>query len=48
MESALRATPEVRPEVVARARRLIADIQYPPAETIRQLASLFAMHVSKD
>lgn len=48
LESALRVTPEVRPEVVARAKRLIADVQYPPAETIRQLASLLAMHVRKD
>ncbi len=40
----LRRVPDVRPEEVARARRLIADPAYPSSETLRRVAFLLAQH----
>jgi hypothetical protein len=44
LSSKVRATlaemPEVRPEVVARGRELLADPSYPSAEIVRKIASL--------
>jgi hypothetical protein len=37
---------ESRPDRVARARRLIANGDYPSRETTRKIASLFAFHWS--
>jgi hypothetical protein len=42
LQSALNATPEVRPEAVARGRALVESSQYPPAATLQALARLFA------
>lgn len=44
LEARFSDAPEVRPDVVARARALVADPQYPPAETIRKIANLLAIN----
>ncbi len=38
LKTALAQVPEVRPEVVARARALAADPAYPPVSVLRQVA----------
>jgi hypothetical protein len=43
LDRAVRETTAVRPEAVARAQPLVANVQYPPAETIQAIASLLAM-----
>jgi hypothetical protein len=43
LQSALDATPDVRPEAVARGQALVADTHYPPAVTLQRLARLFAI-----
>ena len=45
LEQALTATPEVRSEAVERARNLIADVKYPPKETLNKIAHLLAMNL---
>lgn len=40
LASALAEDPEIRPEVVARAQKLVVDANYPPKEIIRQLSEL--------
>jgi hypothetical protein len=42
LQAALRQQPEIRPEVVERARKLAVDPNYPPREIIMQLAKLFS------
>jgi hypothetical protein len=39
LRSALKATPEVRPEVVARGQALAADATYPSAPIIRHVSA---------
>lgn len=41
----LAATPAARPEAVQRARELIGDVKYPPADAIRGIASLLALSI---
>jgi hypothetical protein len=41
-------TPDVRPQVVERARRLIEDTSYPPQEAIKKIANLLAMTLAED
>lgn len=48
LNHALDATPGTRPEVVARARALVADSSYPPRETIQRIANLLALHLDAD
>ena len=48
LEEAFHNTPEVRPEVVARARELIRDPVYPPEETIRRISHLVAANLPED
>ena len=43
LEARLAATPDVRPEVVERAKQLIGDPTYPPSEAIQRIATLLAM-----
>lgn len=43
LDQALRATPEVRPEAVTRAKELISDVKYPPNATIEGIAALLAL-----
>lgn len=38
LRAELQRQPEIRPEVVARARALAEDPNYPPAEALRQVA----------
>lgn len=38
LRGALQRQPEIRPEVVARARALAEDPNYPPAEVLRNVA----------
>lgn len=44
LDEALRSTPDTRPEVVARAKKLVEDVNYPPRETINKIANLLAIH----
>jgi hypothetical protein len=39
----LREVPDVRPEIVERARRLVGDPGYPPRETLQKIATLLAI-----
>ena len=41
LRAALAATPEIRPEVVARGKELARDVNYPPRAIIEDLARLF-------
>ena len=43
LDEALHATPTMRPEAVARAKELISDVLYPPADTINGIATLLAL-----
>lgn len=43
VNQALQQTPASRPEAVAKAETLVADVKYPPAETIEAIANLLAM-----
>ena len=46
LEEAVKNLPASRPEAVAQARDLIADPNYPSAETLRQISHLLADHLS--
>jgi len=48
VNDALLQTPNVRPEAVARARALIADVQYPPLSTINAISRLVAANLNRD
>jgi hypothetical protein len=48
LNRSLANTPEVRPQVVERARRLIEDTSYPPQEAINKIASLLAMTLAEE
>jgi hypothetical protein len=48
LNRALSQTPDVRPDAVARARQLIADVNYPPAEAIRKISDLLAMKIQNE
>jgi hypothetical protein len=48
LNRSLADTPEVRSEVVERARRLIEDSSYPPPEAINKIADLLAMKLAED
>jgi hypothetical protein len=45
LDQALQATTAVRPEAVARARELIGNVKYPPADTIQGIAALLALKI---
>ena len=45
LERTLAEAPDIRRQAVERARLLMGDVQYPPSETIHQLASLLALHM---
>jgi hypothetical protein len=47
LDQSLKSTPGVRPEVVARARELIVQPDYPPAETMRKIATLLAFNIDQ-
>jgi hypothetical protein len=46
LDGALASTPDVRAEVVDRARQLVAQSSYPPKEVIDRIASLLAVELS--
>ncbi len=48
LNRSLSTTPEVRPEVVDRARRLIEDTSYPPVVAINKIANLLAMKLAEE
>lgn len=47
LNEALKSTPGVRPEAVARGKELVSNTLYPPTETIRQISSLLALNLEK-
>jgi hypothetical protein len=46
LDGRLNPLPEVRPEVVERARKLLADPTYPPLPTVHQIARLLASNLA--
>jgi len=48
LNRSLANTPEVRQQVVERARRLIEDTSYPPQEAINKIADLLAMTLAQE
>ena len=42
---ALSNTPQVREDFVCRARELVGDVNYPPSDTIWQIAQLLAIQM---
>jgi hypothetical protein len=42
----LAATPDVRPDVVARARQLVAQPAYPPKDVLERIARLISSEIS--
>jgi len=44
LEGKLNALPTVRPELVERAKSLLANPNYPPAELLDRIAALLAVH----
>ena len=48
LTGALKQTPELRGEEVARAAKLVADTSYPPAAVLRSLAHFLVQNIEKD
>ena len=48
LNKALANTQDVRPEVVARAKKLVSDPHYPPAEMIKRIANLLANNLGQE
>ena len=46
LERALKSTPDVRADEVARAKALIGQVDYPPMDTINKLSNLLAMNMT--
>jgi len=44
LNAALKNTPDVRADKVERAKELVSQIQWPPAEVINRISKLVAMH----
>lgn len=47
LHSALQALPDIRESEVTRAKALVDQSNYPPMETIRRLANLLAIHLTR-
>lgn len=47
LDAALQATPAVRPEAVTRAKELVSNVKYPPADTINGIATLLALKLDQ-
>ena len=43
LDNSLQSTPDIRPEVVARAKQLVSTTIYPPPRVIRQISTLLAI-----
>jgi len=48
LNNELHKVPDVRSDAVAKAKALVAQASWPPAETIKRLANLLAMQLSND
>ena len=48
LESILNETPVVRPEQVARARTLVANVKYPPDDLLNGIAHLLAVKLKNE
>lgn len=46
LNDAINSLPSSRVEAVERARNLVADVNYPPRETIQKISNLLAMHLA--
>lgn len=47
LSDALAQTPDIRADKVARARELVRQSDYPPAEMVRKIGNLIAGHLDK-
>ena len=47
LDAALKATPDVRAEQVAKAKALLKDPGYPSAKVVDQVAEVLAKHIAK-
>jgi len=47
LERALKATPDVRPDVVEEAKRVVGEPDYPPRETLQKIATLLALQFNQ-
>jgi hypothetical protein len=47
LRQAMGSAPDIRPTVVARAKSLLGDVNYPPMETIQRIGELLAAHFSE-
>jgi hypothetical protein len=45
---AMRKVPDLRPSAVSRARKLLADPNYPSPQVLKKVAELLARHMSAD
>lgn len=45
LEGRLQGAPEIRAQLVANAKQLVSDVNYPSAETIHKIASLLALNL---
>ncbi len=45
---AMRKVPDVRASAISRARKLLADPDYPSPEVLRQVAELLTRHITTD
>jgi hypothetical protein len=45
LEKALKEIPLVRTDKVGHAKNLVADVKYPPEETLDRIANLLAIHL---
>jgi hypothetical protein len=48
LDSALRAAPDTRSEVVSRAEDLVSSSAYPPPEVIKRIANLLAANLIEE
>jgi hypothetical protein len=48
VNSALRQTPDIRPEAVQRAAENVSNVQYPPLETIQAISNLLAIGLGQN
>ena len=47
LSESLAATPDIRADKVARARELVKQADYPPAEMVRKIGNLIAGHLDQ-
>lgn len=48
IDSEYQQVPDTRVDAVSRAKELVAQTHYPPAEIMKRIASLLAMHMPTD